>query len=185
MSLDSSLERGAVTAIRTALAVSGALSLVVGLLIFFWPGRTAEVAVGIVAIWAIVAGLIYAGMGILSRSLRGASRLGHIALGVLFVVAGVIALVNLAAATAGFALFLGIIVGVLWIVEGVVAFATLGGTGSKGWSIFFAVISILAGVVLLFTPLYVGLLWVFLGAALIVLGLTQIVRAFTFGRRAA
>lgn len=184
MSLDSSLQRGALTAIRTTLGISGALSLIVGILILVWPGRTAAVAVGIIAIWAIVAGLVYAALGIFSRALGGWSRVGHIALGILFVIAGVVALINLAAATVGFALVLGMIIGALWVVEGVVALTTLGQTGSRGWSIFFAIISILAGIVLLFSPAYVALLWVFFGAALIVVGIAQIIRAFSLGRTA-
>lgn len=182
MSVTSPLDR-VTSAIRIALGVSGALSLIVGILILVWPGRTAAVVVGSIAVWAILGGLVYAGIGIFSRDSGGRSRVGHIVLGVLFVVAGVVALANLGEATAGFAVFLGVLVGILWIVEGVVALTTLGGTGSRGWSILFAVVSILAGVVLLLSPLYgAALLWIFLGASLLVLGLFQLVRAFTFGR---
>ncbi len=183
MSLDSPA-RSALTAVRVALGVSGAISLVVGILILVWPGRTAEVAVGIVAVYAIAAGLVYAAMGIFSRSLHAWGRIGHILLGVLFVVAGIFALLNLTAATASFALVVGLLIGILWIVEGVVALSALGAAGSRGWTIFFAIVSILAGIVLLFSPLYVGLLWLFVGASLLVLGVFQIVRAFTFGRGA-
>ncbi|MGP3536761.1 HdeD family acid-resistance protein [Microbacterium sp. RD1] len=183
MSLDSST-RSAVTAIRAALGVSGALSLIVGILILVWPGRTAAVAVAILAIYAIIAGIVYAGLGIFSKGMKAWSRIGHIVLGLLFVAAGIIALANLAAATASFALFLGILIGILWIVEGIVALSTLGEAGSRGWTIFFAIISILAGIVLLFSPYYVALLWLFIGISLIVLGIFQIIRAFTFGRTA-
>lgn len=183
MSLDSSLQRSATTAIRVALGVSGALSLIVGILIFVWPGRTAEVGVAIIAIWVIVAGLVYVGLGIFSRFLGGWSRVGYAVLGVLFVIAGVVALVNLAAATTGFAIALGIIIGALWVAEGIVTLATLRTAGSKGWSVFFGIVSILAGIVLLLTPMYVALLWVLLGASLIVLGIVQILRAITFGRQ--
>lgn len=184
MSLSSEVGR-AVKSIRAGLAITGVLSIIVGILILVWPGRTAEVAVAIIAIWAIVAGLIYIGIGFFSRPLGGWSRVGYIALGVLFVIAGIVALANLAAATVGFALFLGIFVGILWIVEGVVALSTLGESGSRGWSIFFAIVSILAGIVLLFSPLYVALLWIFLAISLIVVGIMEVVRAFTFGREVA
>lgn len=175
---------GAVTAIRTALGISGALSLVVGIAVLVWPGRTAEVVVALIAVYVILAGLVYAALGVFSRTLRTAARIGHILLGVLFVVAGVVAFIDLAAATAALAVFLGVLIGILWIVEGVVSLSTLGGTSSKGWTIFFAVVSILAGVVLLFSPLYDAILWLFIGASLVVLGVFQLVRAFTFGRGA-
>ena len=54
---------------------------------------------------------------------------------------------------------------------------------SKVWSIIFAVISIIAGIVLLFSPLWgAAILWWLLGIALIVLGIINVVRAFTFGK---
>ena len=68
----------------------------------------------------------------------------------------------------------------MWIVEGVVALTTLGGSASKGWTIFFALLSIVAGIVLLFSPLYIAILWLMLGISLVVLGIIQIVRAFSF-----
>ena len=55
--------------------------------------------------------------------------------------------------TAWLAIFVGILVGIMWIVEGIVALSTLGDAASKGWSIFFAIISIIAGLYLLFSPL--------------------------------
>ena len=80
-------------------------------------------------------------------------------------------------------IFLGILVGILWIVEGIVALAQSSDAGSRGWAIFFGILSILAGIVLLFSPLWGAVvLFIVAGIALIVLGIVQIVRAFTFGR---
>jgi uncharacterized membrane protein HdeD (DUF308 family) len=79
------------------------------------------------------------------------------------------------------AVFLGILVGIMWIVEGVVALTTLGGARSKAWTAFFAILSIVAGIILLFSPLWGAVvLWWLLGISLVVLGILQIVRAFTF-----
>jgi uncharacterized membrane protein HdeD (DUF308 family) len=89
--------------------------------------------------------------------------------------------VNLQAAVGWLGVFIGLIVGILWIIEGIVSLSTLGDAASKGWTIFFAIISILAGIVLLFTPLYGAfVLWWLLGIALVVLGIIQIIRAFRF-----
>lgn len=183
MSSESSLTKEAVNGVRTALGIAGVLSLVVGILILVWPGRTVEVAVAIIAIYAIVGGLIYGGVGIFSKSMGGWSRVGHIVLGLLFIAAGIIAFFNLGATALGFAIVLGIFVGIMWIVEGVVSLTTLNETSSKGWTIFFAIISILAGLVLLFSPVLgvAVLLWV-IGISLVVLGVVQIVRAFTFSK---
>ncbi|GAA2015285.1 HdeD family acid-resistance protein [Microbacterium ulmi] len=183
MSLASEAGKSAVNGIRTALGVGGVLSLIVGILILVWPGKTAVVVAAIIAIYAIAAGLVYAGLGIFSKDKGGWSRLGHIALGVVFIIAGIVAFLNLAQTTAWLAVFLGILVGIMWIVEGIVALSTLGDAPSKAWSIFFAIISIIAGITLLFSPFWgAAVLWWLLGIALIVLGILNIVRAFTFGR---
>ena len=180
MSTDIPVEKAAVNGIRTALGLSGAIALIVGVLILVWPGRTAIVVTAIIAVYAVVGGLVYAGLGIFSKSMSGWSRVGHIVLGVLYVAAGIIAFFNLGMTTAWLALFLGVLVGIMGMVEGVVALTTLGGTSSKGWTIFFAFLSIVAGIVLLLSPFYIAVLWLLLGISLIVLGIIQIVRAFTF-----
>lgn len=182
MATAASAENTAVNGIRTALGIGGVLAVIVGILILAWPGKTAMVVTAIIAIYAIAAGLVYAGLGIFSKTKGGWSRIGHIVLGVLFIIAGVIAFMNLGAATIWLAAFLGILVGIMWVVEGVVALSTLGDAASKWWTIFFAILSIVAGVVLLFSPLYIAALWWLLGISLVVLGVIQVIRAFTFGR---
>jgi len=181
MSTESSAEKSAINGIRTALGVGGVLALIVGILILVWPGKTAEFVTFVLGAYAIIGGIIYAGLGIFTRQKGGWARIGHIALGLLFIVAGIFILVELAIATAWIATFFGIFVGIMWIVEGIVALSTLGDAASKGWSIFFAIVSIIAGIVLLFSPLWgSAVLWWLLGIALIVLGIINIVRAFTF-----
>ena len=177
----SEAEKSAVNGIRTALGVGGVLAIIVGILILVWPAKTAAVVVAIIAIYAIAAGLVYGGLGIFSRTKGGWARVGHILLGLLFIIAGVVALFNLGTATAWFAALFGIFVGIAWIVEGIVSLSTLGDATSRIWTIIFAVLSIVAGIILLFSPLWgaVVLFWL-LGISLIVLGVINIVRAFTF-----
>ncbi|MDQ1128473.1 HdeD family acid-resistance protein [Microbacterium sp. SORGH_AS_0888] len=181
MSDTTSGEKLAVNTIRTAFGIGGVIALIVGVLILVWPGKTAVVVAAIIAVYAIAAGLVYAALGIFSTSMGGWSRVGHIILGVLFVIAGVVAFANLGATAVWLAVFLGILVGIMWVVEGVVALTTLSGTSAKGGTIFFAALSIIAGLFILFSPLWGALvLWWILGISLVVLGVFQIVRAFTF-----
>ena len=180
MSAESSVAKSAVNGIRTALGLGGVLAVIVGILILVWPGKTAMVVTAIIAIYAIAAGLVYAGLGIFSKTKGGWARVGHIVLGILFIIAGIVAFLNLGATTAWLAVFIGILVGVLWIVEGIVSLSTLGDAASKTWTIIFAIISIIAGIVLLFSPLYIVALWWLLGISLIVLGIVNVIRAFTF-----
>jgi uncharacterized membrane protein HdeD (DUF308 family) len=186
MSTESVAESAAVNGIRTALGIGGVLAVLAGIFILFQPAEAAFVVTIVIAIYAIAAGLVYAGLGIFSKNKGGWARIGHIALGILFIIAGVIALVNLQQATAWLAVFVAILIGILWIVEGIVSLSTLGDAPSKVWTIIFAIISIIAGLYLVFSPLMGAVvLWWVIGIGLIILGIVNIVRAFTFGRKTA
>lgn len=181
MSDTTSGEKVAVNAIRTAFGIGGAIALIVGILILFAPLKAAAVGTAIIAVYAIASGIIYAGIGVFSKKLGGWSRVGHIVLGILFIVAGVVAFSDLSSTTVFLAMFVAIFIGVSWIVEGVVSLTTLADSSSKGLTVLFAVISIIAGLYLVFAPLLgAAVLWWVLGIMMIVLGVFQIVRAFTF-----
>jgi len=176
----------AVKAVRVSLAVSGVLSLIAGIVLLIWPIKSAVIVTGIFATYLIIAGLVYAALGIFSRTKGGWSRAGHIVLGLLYIVAGVIAFTNLPATTALLAVFTVVFIGVSWIVDGIVSLSLLGSGRSRVWTIVYAVLSIIAGVYVLFNVLAAGIvLWIFLGVSLVVLGVFQIVRAFVLGREAA
>lgn len=181
MSTDSPAAKSAINGIRTALGIGGVVAVVVGVLILVWPEKTAAVVAIIIALYLIAAGLVYAGLGIFSKTKGGWARVGHILLGLLFIIGGVLALFSPVIFAAWIGVFLAILVGILWIVEGIVSLSTLGDAPSKGWTVFFAIVSILAGIFVLFSPLWaITLLWLFLGISLIILGIVQVVRAFTF-----
>jgi uncharacterized membrane protein HdeD (DUF308 family) len=165
--------------LRTVLGISGIIAVIVGILILVWPGHTAVVVTAIIAIYAIIAGLVYAASGIF-KAMSGWARVGHIVLGVIFIAAGVIAFTRLTATTAGLFIFVGILVGIIWIVEGIISLTTVSAARSKALTIIFAILSIIAGIVLLFSPLYSVILWLLIGASLLVLGIVQIVRALTW-----
>lgn len=184
MSAQPSARQSVNNVMRTALGVGGLLALIIGILVLIWPGRTAMVVTAIIAIYAIIGGLVYGSIGIFSKAIRPWPRIGHILLGIVFIVAGIIAFMNLGQTTAALAVLLGVLVGAMWIVEGIVALTTLRDSSSKVWTIIFAIISVIAGVVLLFSPLWGAVvLWWLLGISLIVLGIMNIVRAFALGRK--
>jgi uncharacterized membrane protein HdeD (DUF308 family) len=169
--------------IRIALAVAGVIALVAGAVLLIWPAKSALIVTGIIAAYLVVAGLVYIGLGIFSGKKGGWARVGHIVLGLLYIAAGVIAFVNLPAAAATLAFITVIFIGISWIVDGVVALSLLNQDGSKVWTILYAILSIVAGVIVLFSPLLAAVaLWWVLGISLVVLGIVQIVRAITLGR---
>ena len=183
-SLDSEeLSKSAINTVRATLGISGVVALIVGILITFWPKDSAVVLAAILAVYFLIAGVAYLGLGIFSKGISGGARTLDIILGLLFVVGGIIVLANPSESAVFFGIFLGILVGILWIIEGIVALAQSSDAGSRGWAIFFGILSIVAGIVVLFSPLWgIAILFVIAGISLIILGIVQIVRAFTFGR---
>lgn len=181
----SSVANSAANGVRLVLGLSGLVALIVGILVLVWPGHVATALIWILALYAIVGGLVYIGMGLFARAMGGWKRIGHIILGVLYVIAGILAFANTGQTKLWLAVFIAIFVGIMWIIEGVVTLTNLGASPSKGWSIFFGALSILAGIVLLSSPLWGALIlavfiWLYVGISLVVLGIVQIVRAFRF-----
>ena len=80
-------------------------ALIVGILILVWPLKTAIVVTAMIAVYAIITGIVYVGLAIFSKTLGGWSRVGHAVLGVLFVIAGIVAFFNLTETTLLVAVF--------------------------------------------------------------------------------
>src|SRR6218665_25486 len=166
--------KAAVKAIRVSLAVSGALSLIAGIVLLVWPVKSIVFVTGFFAAYLVVAGLVYIGLGIFSSKKGGWARVGHIALGLLYIIAGVIAFSNLREAAGTFAIITVVFIGVSWLFDGIVSLTLLGSDGSRVWTLLYAVLSIIAGVYVLFNVLAAGVtLWIFFGVSLVVLGLVQ------------
>lgn len=180
------LDKKVVNTIRGALGVSGLISLIIGIVILAWPVKTATVVAGFVAVYALIAGVVNIAIGIFSRKLRGWARVGYLVLGVVFLITGVLAFANLQTAAGALAVLVGLVVGFSWLVEGVVALALIGDAPSKVWTVIYAIITIIAGVVLMTSPLWgAAILWLLLGISLVVFGVVQVIRAFRFGAKTA
>lgn len=168
---------------RLALLVGGLAAVAFGIAVLAWPTKAAVALTGVIAVYAIVAGFVYIAVGLFSKALGAGGRIGHVLLGVLYVIAGVYAFSSLQQSAAFLALFLTIMVGVMWVIEGFTALFTLGQSGSKALTILFAILSVIAGLTLLSSPLWGAVfLWWFLAIALIVLGGLNVIRAIT-GRK--
>ena len=173
------------TSIRITLAVSGVLALIAGIVLLVWPVKSLEIITAIFAVYLIVAGVVYVGLGIFSGARGGWSRVGHIVLGLLYIAAGIIAFANLGVAAAALAFVVVIFIGISWIVDGVVSLSLLGKDGSRVWTLLYALLSIVAGIIVLFSPLVAGFaFWLLFGISLVALGIVQIVRAITIGKDA-
>lgn len=183
MTAETDFERSSVNGVRTALGVAGVLAIVAGAIVLWQPARAAFVVTAILGVYAIAAGLVYAGLGVFAKTKGGWARVGHVVLGIVLVIAGVVAFMNLGPTTAVLAVFVAVFIGIGWIIEGAVALSTLSDQRSKAWTVVFAIISIIAGIYLLFSPLWGAVvLWWLLGIMLVAMGIVNVVRAFTFGK---
>lgn len=176
------LGRSVTNKIRMALGLAGLVSLVIGILILVWPLKTAAVVVAIIAAYAGIAGLVNLTIAVFSRRLGAWPRIGYALLGVAFLVLAGLAFANLGPAAEKLGVLLGIVVGIVWIVEGVVGLTMIGDATSKTWTILLAIVSVIAGIVMLTSPLWgAALLWKLMGLSLVILGAVQVLRAFRFG----
>lgn len=159
---------------RLLLFINGVVAIAFGIAILIWPGKSALALAGVIALYVIIAGIVYIPYGIFSRNLSFGGRLGHILLGLLAIIAGIVAFSSLEQTTVFLGLFLTIMIGVLWIMEGFTALFTIGQAGSKILTILYAILSVIAGFILLLSPVWgAEFLWWFLAIALIVLGVAN------------
>lgn len=177
-------EGRAVDAVRIMLGLGGLIALILGILIMVNPLKSGAIMMQIVAVvvalYMVGVGAVYLGSAIFSKTMKGWPRTGNALLGLLYIVAGIILFANLAAAAAVIAVLLSILIGVLWIIEGVLAFTTLKTTGHRVLTVVYGIVSLIAGLVLIFSPLLGAVtLWLLIGISMVVMGAIQIVRAFS------
>ncbi|WP_394956661.1 DUF308 domain-containing protein [Scardovia wiggsiae] len=87
------------------------------------------------------------------------------------------------ASGAWLSIYLTILIGISWILEGMMSFATAAAQLAPGWSIFYGLLSIIAGVVVLASPIWSAEFFIiFAGVSLIVLGVSAAVRAFAISK---
>lgn len=178
------LTEKAVKWLRIAFAASGAVALILGLVLLLWPTKTMAVVAVFLGINFIITGGIKVAVGIFSHSISAGMRILDILLGLFVLVAGIIAIRNSAATGEILVIFTVIMIGIGWIFEGIIAMAEAGKSPSRTWAIAFGIISLLAGIAVLAVPVWTAA-WLLLMTAimLIILGVVGIVRAFTFGRK--
>ncbi|KAB1662208.1 hypothetical protein F8O01_01730 [Pseudoclavibacter chungangensis] len=164
--------------VRNTLLISGIVAIIGGIVLLAWPEKAIVAVTAIIAAYAVVAGIVYIVLGLISKHLGTGGRVATVLLGVLFLVAGIYAFTSLQQTAAFLTVFVAILVGVLWLVEGFVTLFSIGESPSKVFTVVYAIVSILAGFSLVSSPLWGAVaLWWFFAIALIVLGVLNVVRA--------
>jgi len=158
-----------------ATLVLGVTTLVLGLIVAFYPNATLNVIAVLIGLLLIVSGIFHL-IRVLGNSEPHRVWLGIS--GLLLIVIGVVLLRHLHL-TVG---IIGLIVGISWIVQGISALAaSFSGAlqEGRGWWIFFGIISLIGGIVITAVPVAsVTALAVLIGIWFIVAGLCEIVAAF-------
>ena len=158
------------------LLFAGVLSVIVGVVALVWPGKTVIVVAFVFAVWLIVSGIFSLVRGF-AAGLTGGMRALFIITGILSLILGIFAIRGEFQELYILSLFIGI--GFLFR-----GFATLflgfENKEGRGWNIFFGVVMLIGGVVVLVWPgiSLITLTWV-VGIWLIVIGIYEIIASFS------
>ena len=160
---------------------AGIVTAALGLIVTVLPTQSLTVITVLLGVLMIISG-IYQLVRVFDSSER--QRVWHGLAALLFIVIGVVLIRHLHLSFA----IIGLIIGITWIVQGISALMSgiaIRGSSGAGWLIFFGVISLLAGIVVVSSPVAsVTALAVLTGIWFIVMGVMEIVGAFAL-RRAA
>jgi uncharacterized membrane protein HdeD (DUF308 family) len=179
------LTKSAISGLRLAFGISGAVALILGIVLLVWPNKTLAVVAVFLGINFLITGAVKLALGIFSQGLSAGLRVLDILFGVFLAIAGIVAIKNSAATGEALLIFTVIIIGIGWIIEGILAMVESGKGPTRTWAILFGAISVVAGVVVLAVPVWSALwLLTITAISLIILGVLGIARAFTFGREA-
>lgn len=177
------LPKKAKNAIRGTYAILGIAAVILGLALLIWPGATLKVAAIALGAYFVVSGVVRIVTAIVELGLPGGWRVLDILIGLMLSVGGVVMLKNAALSGATLAVLVTMVVGLGWMLEGVMALVESWRMPSSAWAVIYALLSIVAGFIVLFSPVS-STTWLILfgGCALVAIGIVAIVRAFTFGK---
>jgi uncharacterized membrane protein HdeD (DUF308 family) len=148
----------------------GLITLILGVIIAFRPTQSLIAVAVLLGVVMIVSGIYH-----IARALDGREheRVWRGITGVLFILAGLILLRHLHLSVA----LIGLFIGFTWVIQGVSAVmeslsrGRRADRGQTGWTAFFGIVSLIAGIVVISAPIAsVATLTIFMGAWFIVMG---------------
>ncbi|TPF95048.1 hypothetical protein BG22_03965 [Bifidobacterium sp. UTBIF-78] len=179
------LPQKAKTTIRVIYGVVGVAAIALGLALLFAPTKTLALAALLLGVYFVISGVVRIVSALVEPGLPGGWRVLDVLVGILLTFGGVVVVRNYGLTGQTLALLITLMVGFGWIMEGVMALVESWRIPHSGWAVAYAIISIIAGFVVLMSPLSSTVFMVvFGGCAMVVMGVTAVIRAFTFGKRA-
>lgn len=181
--VEETMPQTAKNVVRGIYAVVGVAAVALGAALLFWPKATLETAAILLGIYFVISGVVRAITAFVTIGLPSGWRVLDVLIGVLLTLGGVMMLKNATLSGQTMAVFVTLAVGFGWMMEGFMALIESWRLPSSGWAVLYAILSIIAGFVVLLAPLD-STVWliIFAACALIVIGIVAIVRAFTFGK---
>ena len=168
-----------VKAIRRNIIIMSVIAVAAGICLLAWPGHTLAVAAVIIGLYFILDAIVRLVALFRIKGISDGWRVLQILLSILLLIAGISVLRAPFISGAWLAVYMTIFVGISWLIEGMMSFATAATQLAPGWSIFYGLLSIIAGVVVLASPIWSAEFFIiFAGVSLIVLGVSAAVRAF-------
>jgi len=165
--------------VRAALIVGGLVAVLLGILIWAWPGVTLLLVNWAFGIFFIVSGIIRAVLAFSAHSTSAGQKALVVVLSVLLVIAGIIVMINPGLGIS----VLATLVGIVWIFEGVAALTSLPKGSLKWLAIVYGVLSIVGGIFVVISPLFAaGVMLIFAAVMLIVGGISQTLEGIVFAR---
>ena len=179
---EKSMAGKAVKAVRWIYAITGVLALVAGIALLFAPAKSLVFLTTVLGFYFVITAAIRLFTAVFAPLLPPGWRVTIIS-NLLIILGGVIILRNQAFSTATLTTMVVIVAGFGWIVEGVMSILESELSSNRALAILSGALSIIAGMFVFIYPLWSAkMLVIFSGAALLVFGVTLIVRAIQFGK---
>jgi uncharacterized membrane protein HdeD (DUF308 family) len=162
----------------------GLLAVVLGVVILVWPGKSLLVAAVLFGVYLVVSGLVMVFLAFSLPLAGGGSRFLHFLAGAASIVLGVLAFRHFGEGYAILLLAIWVAVGFIFRgVSSVAAAISHQGFPGRGWAIFFGVLSLIAGLVVLAYPFdSIVTLMLVAGVWLVVLGVAEVIAGITMRR---
>lgn len=161
-----------------AFLAAGLAAIVVGILLFAWPNETLALVAILIGVSLLVAGIKLLIEGFAGHRHGGAGRAADVVIGLLALLLGLYCLRHLDVTV----VLLAVIVGIFWVIHGIADLATGMSAGpfpGRGLVIATGVLSLLAGLILIFWPaISLSVLVLVIGIWLLVYGAALSVMAF-------
>ncbi|MFC9699216.1 HdeD family acid-resistance protein [Streptomyces sp. NPDC056943] len=166
-----------------ALLVAGLVSVILGILVLVWPDASLRVAGVLFGLYLLFSGVMQL-VAAFGTHATTALRVMAFISGALSILLGLFCFRGAMQST----LLLALWIGIGWLFRGItqtVAAASDSAMPARGWQIFLGVVSAIAGVVLIVSPLESArVLTVLVGVWLLVVGVVEAVTAFVIHSRA-